>query len=204
LKFVVEKGEVNYDKHSNNIWRASWRFVEGSLPGCSKKQWYVPNYVKALSIHPEVYDAWTKLIGAVRGNMRLRRYELVTFASALALKCTYWLLAHGAVLRKNFFQVDQLISIVKDFRNADLSSEEVALMAFAQKITLDAAQVAESDFDELRKFGLSDQEILDVVVTCTARNFFSKTLDSLDVEPDAIYKDMEPELLKTLILGRPL
>jgi alkylhydroperoxidase family enzyme len=107
------------------------------------------------------------------------------------------------VLRKNFFQVEQLISIVKDFRNADLSSEEVALMAFAQKITLDAAQVDESDFDELRRFGLSDQEILDVVVTCTARNFFSKTLDSLDVEPDAIYNDMEPELLKTLILGRP-
>lgn len=54
-----------------------------------KSNGYVPNYVKALSIHPEVYDAWTKLIGAVRGNMRLRRYELVTFAAALALKCTY-------------------------------------------------------------------------------------------------------------------
>ena len=54
-----------------------------------KSNGYVPNYVKALSIHPEVYDAWTKLIGAVRGNMRLRRYELVTFSTALALKCTY-------------------------------------------------------------------------------------------------------------------
>lgn len=54
-----------------------------------KSNGYVPNYVKAFSIHPEVYDAWTKLISAVRGNMRLRRYELVTFATALALKCTY-------------------------------------------------------------------------------------------------------------------
>ena len=54
-----------------------------------KSNGYVPNYVKALSIHPEVYDAWTKFIGAVRGNMRLRRYELVTFSTALALKCTY-------------------------------------------------------------------------------------------------------------------
>ena len=50
---------------------------------------YVPNYAKALSLHPEVYDAWTKLIGAIRSKMRLRRYELVTFASAMALECTY-------------------------------------------------------------------------------------------------------------------
>ena len=50
---------------------------------------YVPNYVQALSIHPEVYDAWTKLIGAIRSKMRLRRYELVTFASAMVLECTY-------------------------------------------------------------------------------------------------------------------
>jgi hypothetical protein len=50
---------------------------------------YVPNYIKALSLHPEVYDAWTKLIGAIRSRMRLRRYELVTFATAMALECTY-------------------------------------------------------------------------------------------------------------------
>jgi hypothetical protein len=52
-------------------------------------QGYVPNYVQAFSIHPEVYDAWGKLIAAVRSKMRLRRYELVTFAAAMALKCTY-------------------------------------------------------------------------------------------------------------------
>jgi hypothetical protein len=50
---------------------------------------YVPNYVQAFSLHPEIYEAWLKLIGAVRSKMRLRRYELVTFASAMALECTY-------------------------------------------------------------------------------------------------------------------
>ena len=50
---------------------------------------YVPNYTQAFSLHPEVYDAWMKLISTIRSKMRLRRYELVTFASAMALKCTY-------------------------------------------------------------------------------------------------------------------
>jgi hypothetical protein len=54
-----------------------------------KSNGYVPNYVKAFGLHPEVYEAWTKLVGAIRSRMRLRRYELVTFASALALECTY-------------------------------------------------------------------------------------------------------------------
>jgi hypothetical protein len=54
-----------------------------------KSNGYVPNFVKAFSIHPEVYDAWLKLIGAVRSNMKMRRYELVTLATAMALDCSY-------------------------------------------------------------------------------------------------------------------
>lgn len=164
---------------------------------------YVPNYIKTFSLHPEVYDAWTKLIGAIRSKMRLRRYELVTFAAAMELECTYCMLAHGSILRKNFFTAAQLIAIVKDFHNADLTPEEVALMSFAQKIIRNAHEVSESDIDELRKQGLEEREILDVVLTTTARSFFSKTLDALDAKPDEIYKELEPELIQVLALGRP-
>ena len=54
-----------------------------------KSNGYVPNFVKAFSIHPEIYDAWLKLIGAVRSNMKMRRYELVTFATTMVLECSY-------------------------------------------------------------------------------------------------------------------
>jgi hypothetical protein len=50
---------------------------------------YIPNYIKAFSLRSDVYDAWTKLISTIRSKMRLRRYELVTFAAAMALECTY-------------------------------------------------------------------------------------------------------------------
>lgn len=50
---------------------------------------YIPNYIKAFSLRSDVYDAWTKLISTIRSKMRLRRYELVTFAAAMALDCTY-------------------------------------------------------------------------------------------------------------------
>ena len=168
-----------------------------------KNMGYVPNYVKTFSLHPEVYDAWTKLIGAVRSKMRMRRYELVTFAAAMKLECTYCMLAHGAILRKNFFTADQIQAIVKDFHHADLPPEEVALMSFAQKIIENAHQIGEGDIEELRKLGLPDEEILDVVIATTARSFFSKTLDALNASPDEKYLELEPELIHTLAVGRP-
>jgi len=113
------------------------------------------------------------------------------------------MLAHGALLRKNFFSADQLIAIVKDFRTAGLTPEEVALMSFAQKISTRAGQVSGKDMDELRGFGLTDDEILNVVVACTARNFFSKTLDAVGAVPDEKYLELEPELVKALAIGRP-
>jgi uncharacterized peroxidase-related enzyme len=113
------------------------------------------------------------------------------------------MLAHGALLRKNFFSADQIAAIVKDFRNADLPPEEVAMMSFAQKITTQANKIDKHDMDELRGYGLSDEDILDVVLASAARNFFSKTLDGLGVTPDDEYLDLEPELRQALTLGRP-
>jgi len=50
---------------------------------------YIANHTKAFSLRPEVYNAWRKLLGTIRSNMRLRRYELVTIAAAMAIECTY-------------------------------------------------------------------------------------------------------------------
>lgn len=113
------------------------------------------------------------------------------------------MLAHGALLRKNFFSTDELIAIVRDFRNAGLLPEEVAMMALAQKVTLRPQEVNAQDIDELRGYGLSDEEIFNVILVSTARNFFSKTLDAVGAPPDDAYQELGPELLKWLTIGRP-
>ncbi len=178
--------------------------VQEQYQAAQKSMGYVPNYVKAFSLHSDVYDAWTKLIGAVRSKMRLRRYELVTFASAMALDCTYCMLAHGVILRKNFFSIDQLAAIARDFRNAGLPPDEVAIMSFAQKVSTQAHQISQQDMDELRGFGLSDEEILDVILASTARSFFSKTLNATGAIPDEAYSELEPELFQALTADHPI
>jgi uncharacterized peroxidase-related enzyme len=113
------------------------------------------------------------------------------------------MLAHGALLRKNFFSAEELSAIVNDFRNAGLPAEEVAIMSFAQKVILQAHLVNEADLDELRKYGLSEDEILDVIQASAARSFFSKALDAIGAIPDEVYLELEPELVQLLSLGRP-
>ena len=57
--------------------------------GEMQSQGYIANGTRILSLRPDVYLAWENLLKTVRSKMRLRRYELVTLATAGALHCTY-------------------------------------------------------------------------------------------------------------------
>ena len=98
------------------------------------------------------------------------------------------------MLRKNFFSAEQLIAIVTDYRNASLDPQDVAVMALAEKVILDQHNVTQEDINGLLAFGLTDEEVLDVVLTAAARSFYTKVLDALGAEPDDAYLELEPEL----------
>lgn len=76
-------------------------------------------------------------------------------------------------------------------------------MAFTEKVTLQANGITEEDIHTLRSHGLSDTEILDIVLAASARNFFSRVLDAVGAEPDKVYLELEPDLRKVLAKGRP-
>lgn len=92
---------------------------------------------------------------------------------------------------------------MRDYRTSGLPPAEIALMAFAEKVTLHAWKVTPEDIDGLRAHGFSDAEILDIAMTAGARSFFSKVLDAVGAEPDETYRELEEELRETLTVGRP-
>jgi uncharacterized peroxidase-related enzyme len=155
---------------------------------------YIPDHAKVFSLRPDVLEAWRAFQGSIRKNLRLRRYELVTLAAAMALKCRYCLLAHGAILIKSGVSVDQLRSILTNFNDAGLERHEVAMMEFAQKIIRNANEIIKADIDALRTLGLEDVEILDIALTATMRSFASKTFDAMGAGPDAVYIELEHQL----------
>ncbi|MFN2149079.1 MAG: hypothetical protein ACK2T2_11865 [Anaerolineales bacterium] len=107
------------------------------------------------------------------------------------------------MLRKNFFDPDQLRALVNDFHDAGLSEEEVAVMDFAQKVIRAAHEITESDVDVLRGYGLKDEEIMDVILAASARSFFGLSLDALGLQPDLAYLEDVAGLEEVLSVGRP-
>lgn len=176
--------------------------AEGKLreiyEGDRKSMGHVPNHAKVFSLRPEVLEAWRAFQGSIRKNLRLRRYELVTLAAAMALKCRYCILAHGAILIKNGISVDQLRVILTNFNDAGLERAEVAMMEFAQKIIRKANEITQADVDALRALDFEDVEILDITLTATMRSFASKTFNALGAESDAVYDELEQQLTDLL------
>ncbi|MDX6476084.1 MAG: hypothetical protein QOH95_1595 [Gaiellaceae bacterium] len=159
-----------------------------------KQLGYTPNYNRLFARRPEVYTAWRHLNGAIRREMDPRRYELATLAAADELRSSYCSLAHGKVLLEQF-----------GISPGDpLGDEERAVQDLARKVVEDAVSVTDADIDRVRAFGLTDDEIFDVVLAAAARCFFSKTLDALGVLPDSAYRGLDPSVRDPLTVGRPI
>jgi uncharacterized peroxidase-related enzyme len=171
---------------------------------------YVPNHTRTFSHRPEVYRAWRALNGAIKESMDLRRYEIASVAVAAALRSSYCSLAHGRVLAERYLPAEDVAALATASAAAELPDggglEPVdrAVAAFAQKIALRADRITAADVDELRAHGLSDADILDVVLAATVRCFFSKTLDATGTEADAVFLDLPDSLREALSVGRPI
>jgi uncharacterized peroxidase-related enzyme len=160
------------------------------------------NYERAFAERPEILAAWVELNNAIKARMDLRRYELATLAAARRLRSSYCCLAHGTVFLQHFDE--PLLEIARDHRSANLSELDVAIMDLAERVVDDATSIGDSDTQRLRDLGLTETDIMDVVLAAAARCFFSKSLDALGVLADARYREMEPELRDVLVVGRPI
>ncbi|MGO4587359.1 carboxymuconolactone decarboxylase family protein [Paenarthrobacter sp. 2TAF44] len=161
---------------------------------------YVPSHTKAMSINPEAYKAWQALVKAIVSSLGLRRYELVTLAAAQAIGSSHCRLAHG---KKTLAIIDEeeLLAVARDYRDAGLPPEEVAMMDYAVRLSTDAAAMNDDDTQHLRDVGFSDREIADITLAATARNYFSRALLALAVDldvPPGVTAELQDALLTPL------
>ena len=165
---------------------------------------YVPNWAQAFSLRPGVRDGWAALLTSIQPNLPARTYELATLAAARALRSSYCSLAHGSVLADKVFDAATVTAIMKDAPEASVEPGERAMMAFVEKVVLNADRVGRADIDVLRSHGYQDEEIFDVAAAAAARCFFSKLLDALGVQADSTFNDLDPTLREALTVGRPI
>ena len=145
------------------------------------------NHERAFAERPEVYAAWVQLNTAIKAGMDLRRYELATLAAARRLRSS------TRPLTARFCWLTRRCSrSFLDHRAAGLDEVDVAVIDLAERVVDDATSIGDADLQRLRDLGLSETDIMDVVLAACARCFFSKALDALGVRADALYCDLSP------------
>jgi len=164
---------------------------------------FIPNYARVFCHRPEIMGLWAQLQVGIKRHMDKRRFELITFAASHTLRSTLCSLAHGKALTA-FFSMEDIQAMARGASPASLSDAEAAMMAFSRKVARGAYLVTRADVDDLKKHGFTDGEVFDIAAAVAARAFWTGVIESLGVEPEPPFLEMEDEFRKTLTVGRPI
>ena len=130
-----------------------------------EKAGFVPNVFLTLAHRPDEFRAFFAYHDALmlkEGGLTKAEREMIVVATSGANDCLYCVVAHGAILRiyaKNPFVADQ---VAVDYRKADISERQKAMLDFALKTALRSAEIVDADFAALRAHGFSDEDIWDI------------------------------------------
>ncbi len=140
--------------------------IREKLLGVQQKAGFVPNVFLKLARRPEEFRAFVAYHDALMlkegGSLTKGEREMVVVATSGANDCLYCVVAHGAILRiyeKHPRIADQLAT---NWRKADLTPRQRAMIAFAMKVALDSRAVDDHDFRELHAHGFDDEDAWDI------------------------------------------
>jgi uncharacterized peroxidase-related enzyme len=150
-----------------------------------EKSGFIPNVFLVLARRPDEFRAFFAYHDALMekdSGLTKAEREMIVVATSNANNCQYCVVAHGAILRiraKAPLVADQ---IAVNYREADITDRQKAMLDFAMKVSRDSGSIGESDLETLRGHGLSDEDIWDVAAIAAffalsnrMANFFNDT-----------------------------
>ena len=130
-----------------------------------EKAGFVPNVFLALAHRPAEWRAFFAYHDALmekEGGLTKAEREMIVVATSGANDCLYCIVAHGAILRvyaKNPLVADQ---VAANYRKADITPRQKAMLAFALKVALASSELVDDDYAAVRAHGFSDEDLWDI------------------------------------------
>jgi len=131
-----------------------------------EKAGFIPNIFLTLARRPDEFRAFfayhDSLMEKETPGLSMAEREMIVVATSARNQCQYCVIAHGAILRiraRNPYIADQLAS---NYRKADISERQRAMLDFALKVSRRAETVDESDYAQLNAHGFDDEDIWDI------------------------------------------
>ena len=139
--------------------------IRNRLLAVQEKSGFIPNVFLTLAFRPEEFRAFFAYHDALMekdSGLSKAEREMIVVATSSANQCQYCVIAHGAILRiraKNPLIADQ---IAANYRKADITLRQRAMLDFAMKVSKEAQLVSDADFAALSAHGFSDDDIWDI------------------------------------------
>ncbi|MBR0857525.1 peroxidase-related enzyme [Bradyrhizobium liaoningense] len=139
--------------------------IRTRLLAVQEKSGFVPNVFLTLAYRPDEFRAFFAYHDALMekdGGLTKAEREMIVVATSAANQCQYCVIAHGAILRiraKNPHIADQ---VAVNYRKADITPRQKAMLDFAMKVSADAQRISEEDFKALQPHGFSDDDVWDI------------------------------------------
>lgn len=153
----------------------------------TEKTGFTPNVFLALAHRPEEWRAFFAYHDALmerESGLTPAEKQLIVVATSAANNCLYCVIAHGAVARiraKDALIADQ---VAIDWRKADLSDRQRAMLGFAVKLARTPELVTAADLEELRGQGFSDEDIWDIGGITAFYALSNRMAHLLDMRPN--------------------
>ena len=161
--------------------------VRNRILEVQEKSGFVPNVFLALAHRPEEFRAFFAYHDALmekQSGLSKAEREMIVVATSAANECQYCVVAHGAILRiraKNPLVADQ---VAINYRKADITPRQKAMLDFALKTSLEAQTIGEEDFAALRAHGFSDEDIWDIGAIAAFFALSNRMANLTDMRPN--------------------
>ncbi|MBT6096661.1 MAG: peroxidase-related enzyme [Rhodospirillaceae bacterium] len=139
--------------------------IREKILAVQEKAGFVPNVFLALAYRPDecrAFFAYHDALMEKKEGLTKAEREMIVVTTSNANACQYCVVAHGAILRiraKNPLIADQ---VAINYRKADITPKQKAMLDYAMKVSQRAEEVGDADFETLRGHGFSDDDIWDI------------------------------------------
>lgn len=139
--------------------------IKQRILAVQEKSGFIPNVFLCLAHRPDEFRAFFDYHDALMersSGLSKGEREMIVVATSGINQCNYCVVAHGAILRireKDVYIADQ---IANNYRKADISDRQKAMLDFAVKVSQSAHDINEKDYQGLYEYGFTDDDIWDI------------------------------------------
>lgn len=167
--------------------------IRARIVAVQEKSGFIPNVFLVLAHRPDEFRAFFAYHDALMdkpGNLTKAEREMIVVATSNLNQCQYCVIAHGAILRiraKDPLIADQ---VAVNYRKADITDRQKAMLDFAVRVSTEAYKVSESDFATLKSHGFTEEDIWDIAAISAFFGLSNRLANVTSMRPSPEFYNM--------------